>query len=211
MPNILIKKFPSPLDYQKTITKMEQTVEKIITEESPENLWLLEHTDTYSAGISSKEADLLDQNIKLIKTGRGGQITYHGAGMRIAYIMLNLRTRKIMDIRKYIFSLEQIIIDSLAELSLEATRLEGKIGIWLKKPNNKYDKIAAIGVRVRKWVTFHGIAINIDPDLNKFRKIVPCGIHDTNYGVTSLAKEGIKISMQEFDSIFLGKFKKIYG
>jgi len=198
--------------YQESLDYMEENVAKIHGKNAPEQVWLLEHPNIYTAGVSANEDDLLDPNQTLIRTGRGGQITYHGPGMRIAYIMLDLKKRNNCDIKKYICNLESWLINSLNAVGVKGERRKGRVGIWVVDKNNPdhENKIAAIGVRVRKWVTYHGIAINVNPDLTKYDAIVPCGISDQKLGVTSLKKEGIDIALEEFDKILKQEFIKIF-
>jgi len=199
------------IPYEEAIAKMENYVNDLHTGKVEEKIWLLEHPDIYTAGVSAKMDDMLDTNIPVIQTGRGGKITYHGPKMRIAYVMLNLKKRNSCDIRKYISNLEQVIINSLSRLNIAGERRVGRIGIWVKTGKNTEDKIAAIGVRVRKWITFHGLSVNINPDLDKFKNIIPCGIDNPNYGVTSINKLGVKITMEEFDRIMQDEFGKIFS
>lgn len=196
--------------YQEAVSIMENYVNEIHTRNALEKIWLLEHPDIYTLGVSAKQSDVISTNIPVINTGRGGQVTYHGPHMRIAYVMLNLKKRHSCDIRKYICDLEQVIINSLLNFDVVGERRDGRIGIWVKTGKNTEDKIAAIGVRVRKWITFHGMSINISPDLSYFNNIVPCGINNSNYGVTSLKKLGINITMKEFDDVFKKEFIRIF-
>jgi lipoyl(octanoyl) transferase len=203
----------SLLPYQQTIAKMELYVENIISHKTNEILWFLEHEDVYTAGVSSSYNDILDKDINIIKTGRGGQITYHGPGIRILYLLLDLKKRNLCDLKKYIANLQSVIINSLKHIGVESYILDEHIGVWVKNKNviNGHDKISAIGVRVRKWVSFHGVAINIAPELDKFKKIIPCGIDKKNLGVTSLKELNIDITMEEFDKILKIEFNKIFN
>ncbi len=207
---MLIETSKDPIPYQTALQQMEAYVAEIITNDAPDKLWLLEHPDTYTMGVSGNEAELLNQEVNLIKTNRGGKITYHGPGMRIAYFMCDLKRRKACDIKKYVYDLEEVVIRSLQSLGITAERREQRIGLWVINGKQE-DKIAAIGVRARKWVCFHGFACNISPDLSKFNNIIPCGINDANYGVTSLEKLGIKLAFNEFDEILIQKFKEVFG
>lgn len=179
-----------PIEYPQAIEDMEKTVAGIINGRESETVWLLEHPPIYTAGSSAKETDLLDPRFPVFKTGRGGQYTYHGPGQRIAYVMIDLKKRqKSFDIRQYIFNLEEWIITSLSEVGIKSFRREGKTGIWVNENINEkqiYNKIAAIGVRIRRGVTFHGVSINIATDLSHYSGIVPCGIYED--GVTSVNK-----------------------
>jgi lipoyl(octanoyl) transferase len=165
-----------------------------------EEIWLLEHPPLYTAGTSAKTTDLLDsQGFPVFDTGRGGQFTYHGPGQRVAYVMINLNRRE-RDLRKYVTALEQWIIDTLAEFDITGERRDGRVGIWVKTSddvNQIEEKIAAIGVRVSQWITFHGIAINLNPNLGHFSGIVPCGL--PQFGVTSFHKLGKIVSMEQLD------------
>lgn len=199
----------APLEYLSTIKRMEMYVDQMIHQKAAEAIWLLEHQDVLTAGASAKEADLLDKNsFPVIRTGRGGQYTYHGPGQRIIYVMLRLADNE-KDLKKYVFNLEQVIINVLQKIGLNGTRKENKVGIWIDDSVLGVEsKIAAIGIRVRKWVTYHGIAINIKPNLEGFRCIVPCGIK--GYGVTSLETEGFLPSLEEFDALFIQEFTKVF-
>lgn len=195
-------------DYKTSLIAMEERVAKITDGALPEIVWLLEHPPLYTAGTSAKISDLLEPDkFPVFEAGRGGEFTYHGPGQRVAYVMLNLKKRSAEDIRAYVQNLEQWIINILARFDIEGGRRDGRIGIWVDSPNGEA-KIAAIGIRVRKWVTYHGIAINLSPDLSHFGGIVPCGI--ANYGVTSLSDLGKNISMQELDIVLKEEFFRIF-
>jgi lipoyl(octanoyl) transferase len=218
-----IKIFKQQQEYQPTLQKMEALVEKIIAEQAEEEIWFLEHPPLYTAGTSSSDADIINSQFPIYQVGRGGKHTYHGPGQRVVYFMLNLkRLQGTPDLRKFVYDLEQLVINSLAEQDINAFRVEGRVGIWVDnqvpelnlsslEPGtcnlepNKEEKIAAIGIRVRKCVTFHGISININPNLAHFNGIVPCGISDA--GVTSLEKLGKNISMKDFDKIIIEKLE----
>ncbi|MEQ9116447.1 MAG: lipoyl(octanoyl) transferase LipB [Rickettsiales bacterium] len=206
------KIFDSTLEYSSTLKKMEKKVEEIIANESDEELWLLEHKPVYTAGTSSNPEDLLDKNnIPIFNAGRGGQYTYHGPGQRVMYLMLDLKKAfapKEPDLRKYVFMLEQIIINTLDDFDIKGERREGRIGIWVSNKGIE-EKIAAIGIRVRKWVSFHGIAINVNPDLKNYQGIVPCGISE--YGVCSFQSLGKKISLKQLDNRLKYNFYKIFS
>jgi len=189
---------PNPIEYEDAIAVMEDTVADIKEGTSPEQLWLLEHPSLYTAGTSAKATDLIEQKFPVFETGRGGQYTYHGPGQRIAYVMINLKQRQdTPDIKNYIFQLEQWIIDVLLDFDIRGERREGRVGIWVVLPDKTEAKIAAIGVRVRHWVTYHGLSINLNPDLSHFNGIVPCGINE--HGVTSLHALGANITMEALD------------
>ncbi|MCH2037951.1 MAG: lipoyl(octanoyl) transferase LipB [Rickettsiales bacterium] len=200
-------------DYEASIVEMEAKVASIIAGDAREEIWFLEYPPLFTAGTSAKDTDLLNPDLFPVhKTGRGGQYTYHGPGMRIIYLMLDLKRRNrtgAPDLRQYISDLEQVIINCLKRLGIEAKRREGRVGIWVRCDTAQEAKIAAIGVRVRKWVAFHGVAINIDPDLSHYSAIVPCGISE--YGVTSLKEQGVDISMHEFDALFQQEFHSLFG
>lgn len=201
------------VDYAAALQQMEARVEAIRHQEAPELVWLLEHPPLYTAGTSAQAGDLLQPDrFPVYATGRGGQYTYHGPGQRVAYAMLDLKNRG-ADVRRYVCDLEEWIIRTLARFNLRGERRAGRVGIWVAH-DGREDKIAAIGVRVRRWVTFHGISINVDPDLSHFGGIVPCGIHETEstpLGVTSLAALGYLISMPEFDMALRGAFEEVFG
>ncbi len=197
------------VDYPEAIEFMENRVAAIREGEADELVWFLEHPPLYTAGTSANAKDLLSPQFPVFETGRGGQYTYHGPGQLVAYVMLNLRKHEAEpDIKKYIHNLEQWIINSLAELGVTGERKEGRVGIWVNNEGRE-EKIAAIGVRVRHWVTYHGISINIDPDLSHFGGIVPCGIAD--HGVCSLKSMGIKTSINKAQEIFQNQWVKIFG
>jgi lipoyl(octanoyl) transferase len=199
--------------YPEALQAMEARVEAIRHQGAPELVWLLEHPPLYTAGTSAQPGDLLQPDrFPVYAAGRGGQYTYHGPGQRVAYAMLDLKNRG-ADVRRYVRDLEEWIIRTLARFNLKGERREGRVGIWVAH-DGREDKIAAIGVRVRRWVTFHGISINVDPDLSHFGGIVPCGIHETDaapLGVTSLAALGYLISMPEFDMALRGAFEEVFG
>ena len=188
----------NPIEYDDAIAVMEGTVADIREGTSPEQIWLLEHPPLYTAGTSAKTDDLLSDKLPVHETGRGGQYTYHGPGQRVGYVMLDLKkSQKTPDIKDYVCKLEQWIIDTLGEFDITGERREGRVGIWVVKPNGSEAKIAAIGVRVRHWVTYHGFSININPDLSHFDGIVPCGINE--HGVTSFEDLGIEITIKELE------------
>lgn len=199
--------------YPEAVAAMEARVQAIIAGEAPELVWLLEHPPLYTAGTSARADDLLvPDRFPVYATGRGGQYTYHGPGQRIAYVMLDLNQRG-QDLRRYVQNLEEWVIRCLDRLNIRGERREGRVGIWVAD-GSREDKIAAIGVRVRRWVTFHGIAINVDPDLSHFGGIVPCGIKATQnepFGVTSLTKLGQIISLPEVDTVLKETFAEIFG
>lgn len=198
-----------PVAYEEAVSFMENRVAEIHAGTKPEMVWLVEHEPLYTAGTSADEADLVEPDkFPVHKTGRGGQYTYHGPGQRVAYVMLDLKTHG-RDIKKYVCNLEQWLINSLAAVGVVGMRRTGRVGIWVDMGGGRESKIAAVGVRLRKWVTYHGISLNINPDLSHFNGIVPCGISE--HGVTSLAQLGKNISMAEMDKILKEEFGKIFG
>ena len=198
--NIEIKKSKKPIKYDDAINFMEQRLLEVNKKQSNELIWLLEHNDLYTAGTNYKEDEILDKTIKIIKTNRGGKITYHGPGQLICYFVIDLRKKK--DIRKFISCIEKTIIETLKEYKIETFSDKDNIGIWHKK-NNSINKVAAIGVRVKKWIAYHGFAINVNNNLEQYKKIIPCGI--TDKGVTNL----ININDNDYsdlDKLLIEKF-----
>jgi lipoyl(octanoyl) transferase len=193
--------------YPQALAEMEARAAAIAEGEAGELIWLLEHPPIYTAGTSAKESDLLDARFPVYRTGRGGQFTYHGPGQRVAYAMLDLKQRK-PDVRAYVHDLEQWLIETLKQLGVKGERREGRVGIWVQR-GPREDKIAALGVRIKRWVSLHGVALNVAPDLSHFSGIVPCGVKA--HGVTSLADLGIDVSMAEVDVALKASFKKIFG
>jgi len=197
-----------PVDYPAAIEAMERRVEAIRLGRAAELVWLLEHPPLYTAGTSARPEDLLDARFPVFRTGRGGQYTYHGPGQRVAYVMLDLR-RRLQDLRLYVAALEEWVIRALARFNVTGERRPGRVGIWVVRRDGREDKIAAIGVRVRGWVTFHGVAINVEPDLSHFDGIVPCGIR--GHGVTSLVDLGLPVGMADLDAALEGAFEEGFG
>lgn len=196
------------VEYERAVAEMEARVAGIRAGEMPELVWFLEHRPLYTAGTSAKDEDLLEARFPVHRTGRGGEHTYHGPGQRVAYVMLNLRERqRVPDIKRYVWLLEEWVIRTLAVFGVTGERREGRVGIWVVTPEGE-KKIAAIGVRIRHWVTYHGVAVNVDPDLSHFSGIVPCGISE--YGVTSLHDLGVNITMEAWDAAFLTVFDEIF-
>jgi lipoyl(octanoyl) transferase len=188
---------------------MENRAKAIAVGEAVERIWLLEHPPLYSAGTSASATDLVDPDrFKVFKSGRGGQYTYHGPGQRVAYVMLDLRKRG-RDVSAFVRTLEQWIIDTLADFDVIAERRCGRVGVWVVRPDGREEKIAAIGVRLKKWVSFHGISINLSPDLAHFDGIVPCGISD--HGVTSLKALGKAVTMSDLDGRLKANFESLFG
>jgi lipoyl(octanoyl) transferase len=196
-----------PVPYPEALAQMEARAAAIADGTAGEQVWLLEHPPIYTAGTSAKDADLLDARFPVYRTGRGGQFTYHGPGQRVGYAMLDLKTRT-PDVRAYVRDLEQWLIETLAQFNVKGERREGRVGIWVQR-GSREDKIAALGVRIKRWVTLHGVALNVEPDLSHFSGIVPCGV--TAHGVTSLADLGIAVSMADVDVALKQSFKKIFG
>ena len=204
-----------PVEYPAALAAMEARVAAIHAGKAPEQVWLLEHPPLYTAGTSAKPEDLLlPEALPVYRAGRGGQLTYHGPGQRIGYVMLDLAARG-GDLRGYVHDLEDWIIRSLARFDVRGERREGRIGIWVAPEdhggNGREDKIAALGVRVRHGVTFHGIAVNRDPDLAHFAGIVPCGIKESAFGVTSLKKLGKDVSQAELDDALKATFVEVFA
>ena len=192
-----------PVNYLDAVKFMEQQVDLIHQGKSEEMVWFLEHPSIYTAGSSADVTELINQeNLPVYQTGRGGKYTYHGPGQRVIYLMLDLKSRE-QDIRKYVANLENWVIASLSELGISAETKPGKIGIWTKDT-----KIAAIGIRVRKWISYHGVSINVEPNLDHFNGIIPCGIRE--FGVSSLRQLGKKTSYQELDLILRRKFHEFF-
>ncbi|MDE3115143.1 MAG: lipoyl(octanoyl) transferase LipB [Pseudomonadota bacterium] len=196
------------LPYPEAVAEMEARAEAIARREAPERVWLVEHPPIYTAGTSAKPQDLLEPRFPVFKSGRGGQYTYHGPGQRVGYVMLDLKRRK-PDVRAFVHDLEEWLIRTLAELGVKGERRQGRVGIWVARGGGKEDKIAAIGVRVRRWVTFHGVSLNVEPDLTHFTGIVPCGIAE--HGVTSLVDLGIPATMADVDVAMKRAFVPVFG
>ena len=204
------------IGYNTALEKMDNHVQKMISGEADEKIWLLEHPALYTAGTSADKKDLIKPNLfPVFETKRGGQYTYHGPGQRIVYVMLDLNNRG-KDIKKFVNNLEAWIIHTLAEFNVIGQSRSGRVGIWVERPDKpknvdgfiEEEKIAAIGVRLKKWVTLHGLSINVDPDLNNFQGIVPCGIKD--HGVTSLVDLGLPVSMADLDIALKKSFSKVF-
>ncbi len=197
------------VDYQQAVRDMEERVAAIRAGGAEEMVWLLQHPALYTAGTSAKAGDLLDAGgLPVYQTGRGGQYTYHGPGQRVAYVMLDLQARK-LDIRCYVAMLEDWLIATLHRFNLNGERRAGRIGIWIDRGQGKDDKIGAIGVRVRRWVTYHGISLNVEPELSHYAGIVPCGIKQ--HGVTSLVDLGLPIEMAEVDMQLRHAWDEVFG
>jgi len=191
---------------------MEARVAEIAAGTAPERVWLVEHSPLYTAGTSADDADLVEPaRFPVHRSGRGGQFTYHGPGQRVAYAMLDLN-RRTPDLRRYVAALEAWLIDALEQFNVRGERREDRVGLWVRRPekgSDVEDKIAAIGIRVRRWVTFHGVSLNVEPDLSHFAGIVPCGVRE--HGVTSLVDLGLPVTMPEVDSVLRASFEGVFG
>lgn len=209
---------PGLVPYAQAVAEMEARAAAIAAGDAPERVWLLEHPPLYTAGTSARDGDLIDARFPVFRTGRGGQFTYHGPGQRVAYVMLDLKRRR-PDVRAYVAALEAWLIDALALLGVKGETREDRVGVWVARPDKSAgfggapaeDKIAALGVRVRRWVSFHGVALNVAPDLTHFSGIVPCGIAQAHYGVTSLEDLGRPAAMAEVDAALRRAFERRFG
>jgi len=202
-----------PVGYVEAVAAMDARAAAIAAGEASELVWLIEHPPLYTSGTSAQPADLIEARFPVYASGRGGQFTYHGPGQRVAYAMLDLRRRS-PDVRRYVATLEEWIIRTLAAFGVAGERRDCRIGVWVPRPDKGdgcEDKIAAIGIRLKHWVTLHGIAINVAPDLSHFAAIVPCGIADPLYGVTSLADLGHAVPMAEVDRVLRREFTALFG
>jgi lipoyl(octanoyl) transferase len=200
-------------DYDTALAAMTARAEAIARGEAPELVWLLEHPALYTAGTSAQPSELLDARFPVHDTGRGGQFTYHGPGQRVGYLMLDLK-RRAPDVRRFVASIEEWLIRTLASFNVRGERRDDRIGVWVRRPDKgagHEDKIAAIGIRVRHWVTLHGFALNVEPDLSHFSGIVPCGVAQAHYGVTSLADLGVPVSLPEVDMALRAAFTPLFG
>ena len=201
-------KSPNPVLYPEAVQFMEDRVAAIHAQKSPETVWFVEHPPLYTAGTSADPAELIEPDrFPVYATGRGGRYTYHGPGQRVGYVMMDLTKRK-NDIRAFVHDLEEWIIRTLSEFGVRGERREGRVGIWVVRDDGREDKIAAIGVRVRRWVSYHGIALNVAPDLEHFSGIVPCGI--AGFGVTSLKDLGIDVTMKDVDAVMAKSFENAF-
>ncbi len=202
-----------PVPYQSALAVMDARAAAIAEGTAPELVWLIEHPPLYTAGTSTRPGDLIAERFPVHVAGRGGQLTYHGPGQRVAYVMLDLK-RRCPDIRRFVATLEEWIIRSLAAFSIAGERRDDRIGVWVPRPDKgagHEDKIAALGIRVKRWVSLHGIALNVDCDLSHFAGIVPCGIADPRYGVTSLLDLGLPVTMAELDTVLQREFEPLFG
>ncbi len=204
--------------YADAVTAMEAHVAAISAGRAAERVWLVEHPPLYTAGTSAQAADMLEARFPVHQTGRGGQYTYHGPGQRVAYVMLDLNRRP-RDVRRFVAALEAWLIATLASFNVKGERHEDRVGVWVKRPDKPRgssgdiaeDKIAAIGIRMRKWVTYHGISLNVEPDLSHFAGIVPCGVAERHLGVTSLVALGLPVEMADVDAALRAAFGDIFG
>jgi lipoyl(octanoyl) transferase len=199
--------------YPDAVAAMEARVQSIVDGQADELIWLLEHPPLYTAGVSAKPADLLDPDrFPVFESARGGQYTYHGPGQRVAYVMLDLRRRR-QDVRAFVAALEDWVIDALAAFNVVGEVRTCRVGVWVDRKTPglpvREEKIAAIGVKIRRWVSFHGISLNVEPDLSHFGGIVPCGI--TEHGVTSLVDLGLPVTMDEVDAALKASFERVFG
>lgn len=209
---------PGLTPYADALAFMEARAADVAAGTAREQVWLLEHPPVYTAGTSAKDADLIDSRFPVFRTGRGGQYTYHGPGQRVVYVMLDLKARR-PDLRAFVSALEAWLIAALKTLGVEAGRREDRVGVWTLRPDKPAglfgetaeDKIAAIGIRVRRWASFHGAALNVAPDLAHFSGIVPCGVATRHYGVTSLADLGVPAGLPDVDAALLLAFEAIFG
>lgn len=200
---------PGLTDYESAHTFMQSRAAEIRADTANERVWLIEHPPLYTSGTSANTSDLIDpERFPVFETGRGGQYTYHGPGQRVAYVMMDLKLRG-SDVRAYVFDLEDWMIRTLARFDIPGERRDGRVGIWVAHQGGGESKIGAIGVRVRKWVSFHGLALNVNPDLSHFGGIVPCGISE--HGVTSLHDLGVNVTMDEVDAMLREEFESVFG
>ncbi|HEY4981823.1 MAG TPA: lipoyl(octanoyl) transferase LipB [Pseudolabrys sp.] len=203
----------APVPYEQAVAFMRTRAAAIAAGREPELVWLIEHPPLYTSGTSAKPEELIEARFPVFESGRGGQMTYHGPGQRVAYVMLDLKRRG-PDVRRFVATLEEWIIRTLAAFNVRGERREDRIGVWVRRPDKGEgyeDKIAAIGIRVKQWVTLHGTALNVDPDLSHFSGIVPCGVSEQRYGVTSLADLGHLVSMPEVDLVLRQDFEVLFG
>lgn len=203
----------APVSYPEAVAAMEARVAAIAAGEASELVWLIEHPPVYTAGTSAQAGDLLATRFPVFPTGRGGGFTYHGPGQRVAYVMLDLRRRG-CDVRRFVADLEEWLIRTLQLLGVEGERRENRVGVWVRRPDKgegREDKIAAIGVRIKRWVSLHGVSLNVAPDLTHFEGIVPCGIGDRRYGVTSLADLGSTARLADADRALERAFRAVFG
>ncbi|MFQ5985553.1 MAG: lipoyl(octanoyl) transferase LipB [Alphaproteobacteria bacterium] len=208
MPRVEWKISDRPVPYAEAVAAMERRVDAIRAGTAPELVWLLEHPPLYTAGTSARPEHLIDPDLlPVYRTGRGGQYTYHGPGQRVAYVMLDLKARGV-DVHAFVRGLEEWTIATLAEFGLRGEGRDDRVGIWVVREGGREDKIAAIGVRIRRWVTYHGVAMNVEPNLDHYRGIIPCGI--SGHGVTSLVDLGLTVRMEEVDGALMKTFPRVF-
>ena len=204
---------PAPVPYDEALAAMAARADAIAAGEAGELVWLIEHPPLYTAGTSARPEHLVEARFPVFSAGRGGQFTYHGPGQRVAYTMLDLKRRG-GDIRRFVASLEEWLIRTLAAFNIRGERREDRVGVWVRRPDKGdgcEDKVAALGIRVKRWVTLHGISLNVDPDLSHFGGIVPCGVGDPRYGVTSFLDLGHVVTMPEVDMALRRTFEEVFG
>jgi lipoyl(octanoyl) transferase len=204
---------PGLVPYEEALAVMDARAAAVAAGRARELVWLLEHPPLYTAGTSARPEELIEARFPVYSAGRGGQFTYHGPGQRVVYLMLDLKARG-PDVRRYVATLEEWIFRALAAFNVHGERREDRVGVWVARPGKGEsceDKIAAIGIRVRHWVSLHGIAINVAPDLSHFSGIVPCGVSAARYGVTSLADLGVPASMADLDAALRREFETLFG
>ncbi|WP_075288764.1 lipoyl(octanoyl) transferase LipB [Pararhizobium arenae] len=216
-PPIRLRFAPGLVDYEEAVETMEAEVAAIAAGEADELIWMVEHPPLYTAGTSANSSDLVSPDrFPVFQTGRGGEYTYHGPGQRVVYVMLDLKRRR-QDVRQFVAALERVVIETLAAMNITGERREDRVGVWVRRPERPplpngdvaEDKIAAIGIRLRRWVSFHGLSLNVDPDIEHFTGIVPCGISD--YGVTSLVDLGLLVSMEDVDIRLREAIEAVFG
>ena len=209
---------PGLTPYLEAVAAMEARADAIAAGQAPERIWLVEHPPLYSAGTSAQDGDLRSPRFPVHKTGRGGQYTYHGPGQRVVYVMLDLKRRN-PDLRAFVAALEDWLIATLAAFNIKGERRDERVGVWVARPDKPRgldgsmaeDKVAAIGIRVRRWVSFHGLSLNVEPDLSHFSGIVPCGVAEAHFGVTSLVDLGLPVTMAEADAALRAGFEGVFG
>ena len=199
--------------YDDALAGMEARVAEVAGGRAPELVWLVEHPPLYTAGTSAGDTELLDARLPVYQAGRGGQMTYHGPGQRVVYLMLDLKRRR-PDVRAFVATLEEWIIRALTHFNVQGERRDDRVGVWVRRPDKGdgyEDKIAAIGIRLKSWVSLHGVAINVEPDLSHFSGIVPCGVREQKYGVTSLVDLGLPVTMDDLDVALKAEFEGLFG
>jgi lipoyl(octanoyl) transferase len=203
----------APVPYERALAVMTARATAVAEDSAPELAWLLEHPPLYTAGTSARDQAPADTRFPMHRVSRGGQLTYHGPGQRILYAVIDLK-RRVPDVRRYVATLEEVIIRTLAAFNVRGERRADRIGVWVRRPDKgdgHEDNVAAIGIRVARWVTMHGLALNVDPDLSRFTGIVPCGVSDPRFGVTSLIDLGHPVSMPEVDMVLRREFEALFG